>query len=75
MIHIILLALAIARLLGTPPEVTRIAVLLAALPAGFFGILLGKNYGVSSEEAGSTVIASTVGSMFTLALVIVWLYG
>ena len=70
-----LLALAIARLLGTPPEITRITVLMAALPAGFFGILFGKNYGVNSEEAGSTIIASTVASMFTLALVIGWLYG
>jgi len=70
-----LLALSIAHLLGATAEVTRIAVLMAALPAGFFGILFGKNYGISSEEAGSAVIASTVVSMLTLALVIVWLYG
>ena len=70
-----LLALLVAHLLGTPVEVTHIVVLMAALPAGFFGILFGKSFGVNSEEAGAIIIASTVLSMLTLALVIGWLYG
>jgi malonate transporter and related proteins len=70
-----LLALGIARLLGAPTDIVKISVLMAALPSGFFGILFGSSYGVVSEESDSMVIASTVASMLTLALVIAWLYG
>jgi malonate transporter len=69
-----LLAFAIARALHAPAAATKIAVLMAALPSGFFGILFGSSYGIVSEEAGSAVIASTVFSVVTLALAIGWLY-
>ncbi|GFZ85851.1 AEC family transporter [Dyella caseinilytica] len=70
-----LLAFVIALMLGAPAAIMKISVLMAALPSGFFGILFGSSYGMASEESGSTVIASTVISMFTLALAIAWLYG
>lgn len=69
-----LLAFAIALVLGAPAAIMKISVLMAALPCGFFGILFGSSYGLDSEESGSTVIASTVVSMFTLAVAIAWLY-
>jgi len=50
------------------------AILLAALPSGFFGILFGVNYEVVSAEAGSIVIASTAASVVTLAIAIVVLF-
>ncbi|PII15846.1 malonate decarboxylase subunit [Stenotrophomonas indicatrix] len=70
-----LLALGIARMIGAPDDITRIAVLMAALPSGFFGILFGVNAGVASEESGSMVIASTLASVVTLAVTIGWLYS
>jgi malonate transporter and related proteins len=70
-----LLAFAIANALGAAPDVLKMSVLLAALPSGFFGILLGANAGFSSEDSGAIVIASTVVCAGTLALIIGWLYG
>jgi malonate transporter len=70
-----LIAFGIASLLTAPREITHVAVLMAALPSGFFGILFGSSYGHNSEDAGSAVIASTLASMFTLAVAIAWLYG
>jgi malonate transporter len=48
----------------------RIAVLLAALPSGFFGVLFGLRYGLESHDAGSTLILSSVLSVITLATVL-----
>jgi malonate transporter and related proteins len=70
-----LLAFAVANALGAAPDVLKMSVLLAALPSGFFGILFGANAGVSSEDSGAIVIASTVVGAGTLALTIAWLYG
>jgi malonate transporter len=70
-----LIALGIASVLTAPKDITHVAVLMAALPSGFFGILFGASYGHTSEDAGSAVIASTLASMFTLAAAIAWLYG
>jgi malonate transporter and related proteins len=69
-----LLALAIVRMLPIPSDIAKVSVLLAALPSGFFGILFGVNYRAGSAEAGSMVIASTVFSIFTLAVTIALLY-
>ncbi len=70
-----LLAFAVAGALGASPEVLKISVLMAALPSGFFGILFGANAGLTSEDSGAIVIASTVAGAGTLALTIAWLYG
>jgi malonate transporter len=40
------------------------------VPSGFFGILFAETYQVRSREMGSIVIASTVFSIFTLAITI-----
>jgi malonate transporter and related proteins len=50
------------------------AILIAALPAGFFGILFGASYQANSNESGSTVLTSTMLSALTLAGIIDWLY-
>ena len=70
-----LIALAIALTLRASPANLKISVLMAALPSGFFSILLGANYGIASEDSGAIVIATTVVSAGTLAVIIGWLYG
>jgi malonate transporter len=65
---------ALAKLLGAPPEIAKPAILIATLPAGFFGILFGVSYQANSKETGSTVIASTILSALTLFGIIAWLY-
>jgi malonate transporter len=45
----------------------RVAILLAALPSGFFGVLFGLRYGLESHDAGSTLILSSALSIITLA--------
>lgn len=61
------LCLALALLFRLPVEPTRYVVLLCALPSGFFGILFGKGFGATPEVASSSLIASTVLGIFTLA--------
>jgi len=61
------LCLAVALLLGMPLEQTRFAILLSAIPSGFFGVLFGKGFDAATETASSSLIASTVLSIFTLA--------
>jgi malonate transporter len=65
----------VATAVHMPHDLLRAAVLLSALPAGFFGILFGVNYKTASQEAGSMVIASTVASALTLGGVIAVLYA
>ena len=69
-----LIALAIGLTLRASPANLKIAVLMAALPSGFFGVLFGANYGIASEDSGAIVIASTVVGAGTLAVIIGWLY-
>jgi malonate transporter and related proteins len=61
------LCLAVALLLGMPREQTRWVVLLCAIPCGFFGILFGEPFNATPELASSSLIASTVLGIFTLA--------
>ena len=44
--------------------------MLSALPCGFFGILFGLRFGISSQVVGTTLIASTTFSALTLAAAI-----
>ena len=60
--------------LAIPTDQARIAILLAAMPSGFFGILFGINYKNVSENVGSTVIASTVLSLATVGFVIYFFF-
>lgn len=65
-----LLAFALAFTFSASALTTREAIMLSALPAGFFGILFGLRFGMSSEVVGTTLIASTALSVFTLAAAI-----
>lgn len=69
-----LLAFLICRAVSAPTEITKLSVIMAALPSGFFGILFGNSYGRISGEANSTIIASTLLSTLTLAAAIKWTY-
>jgi malonate transporter len=60
--------------LPVPPETAKVAILLAAVPSGFFGILLGLGHGLGAKETGPMVILSTVFSIGTLATAIAVLY-
>jgi malonate transporter and related proteins len=62
---------ALVRVIHLPAYPARQAILLAAIPAGFFGTLFGATYGVASVEASSTLIASTAFSAITLSIAIV----
>jgi malonate transporter and related proteins len=65
-----LVAHAIALALGMSGQIAREAILLAALPAGFLGILFGLNYGVRSQAVGSTLTLSSLVSVITLTAAI-----
>jgi len=61
------LCLAVALLLGMPVEQTKYVVLLSAIPSGFFGILFGEGFDATPEVASTSLIATTVVGIFTLA--------
>src|SRR5271156_4035927 len=65
-----LLAAALAWLFALSPLTAREAIVLSALPVGFFGVLFGLRFNKSSEVVGTTLIASTVLSAATLAAAI-----
>jgi malonate transporter and related proteins len=62
-----LLAAALAWLFGMSALTAREAIVLSALTVGFFGVLFGLRSKMSSEVAGTTLIASTLLSAATLA--------
>ena len=61
------LCLGVAMLLHLPMEATRYVVLLCAIPCGFFGIVFGKGFGSSPDVASSSLTASYLVGVFTLA--------
>jgi malonate transporter len=65
-----LVAFGIVRWLRMPPDIGRAAIIISAIPSGFFGVLFGLRYGVQSRAAGSTLIASSVLGALTLAAAI-----
>jgi malonate transporter len=69
-----LAAAALVFLLPTTAEMARTAILLAAVPSGFFGILFAVSYRKDSATPGSMVLASTVVSAITLAIAIAVLF-
>jgi malonate transporter len=66
-VHPLLVAGAIT-FMNLPADTVRAAILLAALPSGFFGVLFGLRYAVDSRDAGSILIASSISSAATLAV-------
>jgi malonate transporter and related proteins len=61
--------------LPAPHAAAGATILLAAVPAGFFGVLFGLRYGIKSQEAGSTLIVSSALGAATLAIVLVLVKG
>ena len=55
-------------LLPMQRDPSRAATLLSGLRSGFFGVLFGLRFGVVCDEAGSTLIASSLLTAFTLAI-------
>ena len=58
------------RVAGLTGELAEETLLLLAIPAGFFGVLLGIGYGVRPPVAGATLLLLTVGSVVTLSVII-----
>ena len=67
------LGLLVARSLSLPLEAIRAVVLISAIPCGFFGIVFGKGFDATPEVASSSLIASYVIGIFTLAGWIIFL--
>ena len=67
------LGLLIARSLSLPLQATRSVVLISAIPCGFFGIVFGKDFDATPVIASSSLIASYVIGVFTLAGWIIFL--
>jgi malonate transporter len=67
-----LLALGLVMLLPMTHDTVRATLLLMALPSGFFGVLFGLRYGVESQEVGSTLIVSSLFSVITLAIALIF---
>ncbi|MDE1147505.1 MAG: AEC family transporter [Azospirillaceae bacterium] len=65
-----LLAALVVRLLDVPQPLAGEVVLLIAIPAGFFGLVFGAGYGARPAVAGSTLVASSLASIVTLAVAI-----
>ncbi len=57
-----------------PTEVAKVAVLLGAVPSGFFGILFAVKFRLDLAAMGSMVIASTGASAVTLPIAIAVLF-
>jgi malonate transporter len=70
-----LLAAGLAWLFAVSALTAREAIVLSALPCGFFGILFGLRFGIASEVVGTTLIASTILSALTLAAAIYFTAG
>ncbi|TFW58864.1 AEC family transporter [Bradyrhizobium sp. MOS001] len=69
-----LAAVAITHVFPIAPDTARTAILLAAAPSGFFGILFAVNYRLDSAAVGSMVISSTGFSVATMAVAIAVLF-
>jgi malonate transporter len=69
--------LVVGLLLALPMDrdTARAALLLCALPSGFFGVLFGLRYGLESGVAGSTLIVSSLASVVTLPVALVLTAG
>jgi malonate transporter and related proteins len=69
-----LLAVAVVAVAPVSADIGKVAILLAAVPSGFFGILFAVNYRLDPGTAGSMVTASTIFSIVTMAIAITVLF-
>jgi malonate transporter len=58
---------------SVPPLWTKVAVILAALPVGVNVYLFGNRYGCGQAEAATAILLSTIISVVTLSLLLLWL--
>jgi malonate transporter len=70
-----LIAVAVVHLFPIAPDTANTAILLAAVPSGFFGILFAVSYRLDSATVGSMVSASTGFSIVTMAIAIATLFS
>jgi malonate transporter and related proteins len=68
-----LLAYLIVTALRVPQPIAGQAVLLTCIPAGFFGLVFGANYGFRPATSGSTLVLSSLASVVTLSIAILLL--
>ena len=69
------LAIGLIALLPIDRDTARAAILLCALPSGFFGVLFGLRYGIEFHVAGSTLIVSSLASVVTVSVALVLTAG
>lgn len=70
-----LLAFGLILILPIDHQTARAAILLCALPCGFFGTLFSLRYRLESHLPGSTLIVSSLASIVTLPIVLVLTEG
>ncbi|MBB2199157.1 hypothetical protein HLH44_17215 [Gluconacetobacter sp. 1c LMG 22058] len=63
-----LITIPLTWLIPMPEAMTHAAILLMALPAGFFGLLFALRYQADSRDAGSIMVVSTLFSLVTLTV-------
>ncbi|HEX7934027.1 MAG TPA: AEC family transporter [Paraburkholderia sp.] len=62
-----------ARVFGLSPELVEMAVVLAALPTGTGPFMLAEFYEREADITSRTILLSTVGSILTLSLLLLWM--
>ncbi|WP_445558051.1 AEC family transporter [Ochrobactrum sp. A-1] len=67
-----IMAFIIAVLFQMPAHVSLQAMLLTAMPAGFFGLVYGITRGVRPQVAGVTLVLSSIASIASLSLALIW---
>lgn len=65
-----LLVFGLVRVFGIPPSIGAQAVLLSAIPSGFFGLVFGAGSNLRPPVAGSTLVVSSLCSIVTLSIAI-----
>jgi malonate transporter len=68
-----LLVYALVRLFDIPVAIGAQAVLLTAIPSGFFGLVFGAGSGLRPPVAGSTLVVSSLSCVITLSIAILLL--
>lgn len=63
----------LVRLFDIPATIGAQAVLLTAIPSGFFGLVFGASAGLRPPVAGSTLVVSSLSAIVTLSLAILLL--
>lgn len=68
-----LLVWLVGQAIGLPPLAMAVALITAALPTGANAFFLSRRYAAGAERSGATVLLSTLLSVVTVSLLMVWL--